>query len=97
VTELERERRMANLQVYSVLNRREPLLYHAERCLQICEGNNIGDWDIAFAHEAMARAYAISGNRTECEKYLRLTREAGDKIKEKGDRDYFSKLETLSR
>ena len=75
--------------VYSVLGKPEPALYHAKRCLEICEENDIGGFDIAFAHEAMARAYAIAGNQPELEKYLQLAKDAGEKIEEKGDRDYF--------
>ncbi|HKZ95241.1 MAG TPA: hypothetical protein VJ249_11795 [Candidatus Bathyarchaeia archaeon] len=82
--------------VYSVLNRPQQALYHAQRCLEICQANSIGDWDIAFAYEAVARAHAVAGQQIECEKYLQLAKEAGEKIKEKGDRDYlFSELGTI--
>ena len=82
--------------VYSVLRRSEPALFHAKRCLDICKENNIKDFDIAFAYEAMARAHAIAGNRTECEKYLQLAKEAADKIKKKEDKNYFlSELKTI--
>ncbi|NWG11041.1 hypothetical protein HXY33_04735 [Candidatus Bathyarchaeota archaeon] len=83
--------------MYTVLNRPEPALYHAKRCLDICKQNNIGDWEIAFAYEAMARAYATAGNKTECEKYIKLAKEAGELIKEKGDKDYlFNELKTIA-
>jgi hypothetical protein len=83
--------------VYSVLKRSEPALYHARRCLDICKKNNIGDFDIAFAYEAMTRTHAITGNMTECEKYLQLAKDAGEQIKKKEDRDYFfSELKTIS-
>jgi len=83
--------------VYSVLKRSEPALLHAKRCLETCQSNNIGDFDIAFAYEAMARAYAIAGQKSECQKYLQLAREAGEKIKAKEDKDYFfSELKTIS-
>lgn len=82
--------------VYSVLGRTEPAIYHAERCLAICQENGIGDWDIAFAYEALARAHSAAGNNAEVEKYIRLGKEAGEKIKEKGDRDYlFSELKNV--
>ncbi len=42
--------------VYTILNRAEPAVYHATRCLEICEANHIGDFDLAFAYEALARA-----------------------------------------
>jgi hypothetical protein len=70
--------------VYTVVRRPEAALYHAERCLKICKENNIGDWDIAFAYEAMARACASAGKKAECKRYLELAKEAGEKIKEKG-------------
>ena len=75
--------------VYAVLNRPQPALYHAKRCLEICEQNNIGDFDIAFAYEAMARAYALAGNKTQREKYIQLAEIAGQKIKKKEDKNYF--------
>jgi len=83
--------------VYSVLGRVEPALYHAKRCLEICKENNIGDFDIAFAYEGMARAYAIIGNKKECEKNIELAREAAEQIKKKEDKDYFlSELKTIN-
>ncbi len=82
--------------VYSVLSRPQQALYHAQTCLGICQFNNIGDWDIAFAYEAMARAHATAGQKEECARFLKLAREAGEQIKEKGDKDYFfSELKTV--
>ena len=75
--------------VYAILGRGEQALFHAQRCLDICEENDIGDWDIAFAYEALARAHAVAGNTSEADKFIQLGKEAGEKIKEKGDRDYF--------
>lgn len=48
--------------VYSVLGRAEPATWHARRCLEINEANGIGDWDIASAYEAMARASLTAGD-----------------------------------
>ncbi|MGD0977521.1 MAG: hypothetical protein ABR962_00090 [Candidatus Bathyarchaeia archaeon] len=82
--------------VYTVVKRPESALYHAMRCLEICRENNIGDWDIAFAYEAVARAYAVAGQKTECKKYIELANKAGEQIKTKGDKDYlFSELRTI--
>ncbi len=84
--------------VYSVLKRHEPALYHAQRCLDICKANNIGDFDIAFAYEAVARAYSlISDKKDELQKYLDLAKEAGERIEKKEDKDYFlGELKTIS-
>jgi hypothetical protein len=79
------------------LKRSHPALYHAERCLQICRENDIGDFDIAFAYEALARAHAIAGNKTECATNLRLAKDAGEQINKKEDREYFfSELKTIT-
>ncbi len=83
--------------VYSTLGRAEPALFHAKECLRICEENNIGDFDIAFAHEAMSRAYSIQGESILAEKYLSKAREAGEKIEDKGNKDYLmGELESIS-
>ncbi|HVP40729.1 MAG TPA: hypothetical protein VMS95_02095 [Candidatus Krumholzibacteriaceae bacterium] len=75
--------------VYSVLNMPESALYHAKRCLEICQANKYGDFDIAFAYESMARANAVADNKTESKKYIELAKKAGEKISSKEDRDYF--------
>lgn len=49
--------------VYTVLGRGEPALWHARRCLALCETHRLGDWDLAAAYESMARASAIAGDR----------------------------------
>ncbi|HEY4689660.1 MAG TPA: hypothetical protein VIK33_10140 [Anaerolineae bacterium] len=73
--------------VYAVLKRPEPALYHARRCLEICQQNGIGDFDLAFAYEALARASAIAGQHAEREQYLALAREAAEHIAEQDDKD----------
>ena len=83
--------------VYSTLGRSEPALFHAKRCLDICKENNIKDFDIAFAYEAVARAHSTARDKAECEKYLQLATGASENIKKKEDKDYFlSELKTIS-
>lgn len=48
--------------VYAVLRRPEPCLHHAQRVLDICLAEGIGDFDLAFAFEALARGHAIAGD-----------------------------------
>jgi hypothetical protein len=79
--------------VYAVLGRGEPALWHARRCLELCEEHGIADWDLAFAHEALARAYAVAGNAAERERHLGLAREAGAEIAEDEDGEHL--LEAL--
>jgi hypothetical protein len=72
--------------VYSVLQRPEPALYHARRCLEICLENKIGDFDLAFAYEALARASMVAGNPTEKTKYLELAHHVAAAVTEEDDR-----------
>ena len=75
--------------MYAVLDRPEPALYYAHHCLAICQAEGIGDFDLAFAYEALARANAAGGNQDQAQHYLQLAQEAGELIKKKDDRQYF--------
>jgi tetratricopeptide (TPR) repeat protein len=83
--------------VYSVLGRPEAAIYHAQRCLAICQENEIADFDIAFAYEGLARAYAVAGDAEKSREYIELANQAGQEIEEEGDRKYFlSELQTVN-
>ncbi len=75
--------------VYSVLNRAEDAIYHAQRCHDICVENGIGDFDIAFAYEALARAYAVAGDSGKSKEYILSGEKAGELIEDEGNREYF--------
>jgi len=49
--------------VYAVLERGEPALYHARRCVELTEGPGIEDWAVAAAYEGMARACRAADDR----------------------------------
>ncbi len=72
--------------VYAVLRRAEPSLYHAKRCLDICERHGITDFPLAYAHEALARAFAIAGKPRLRERHLHLARVAAANIAKDEDR-----------
>ncbi|WP_286167965.1 hypothetical protein [Bacillus sp. 22-7] len=72
--------------VYAVLNRAEPALFHAKRNLEICLSNKIGDFDLAFAYEALARAYQIAGDEENVQKYKKLAYESAEDIAKKEDK-----------
>lgn len=75
--------------VYAIMKRPEPALYHAARCVKLTEQHKLVDFDLAYAYEAQARAYAIAGDKGNCQKYTILAEEAGKKIKEEEDRKQF--------
>ena len=83
--------------VYAVLDRPEAALYHARRCLDLCQANEIGDFDLAFAYEALARAYAIAGDADKSGEYIELAMGAAQQIEDEGNREYFeSELATVA-
>lgn len=73
--------------VYAVLGRPEPALHHARRVLDLCRENGIGDLDLAFAHEAMARAYAVAGDGDAARAATDQALAAAEDITEDEDRD----------
>ncbi|MDA3812067.1 MAG: tetratricopeptide repeat protein [Spirochaetaceae bacterium] len=82
--------------VYSVLGRSYDAIFHAKRCYEICNEDNIKDFDIAFAYEALSRAYGAAGDIEKREEYYQLAVEVGHKIDKKEDRVYFfSDLSTI--
>lgn len=73
--------------VYAVLGRSEPALWHARRCLSLCEEHGIGDFDLAFAHEAIARALRVAGEHAGADESVARAREAATSIAEEDDRE----------
>jgi hypothetical protein len=75
--------------IYSLAGRADPALHHAANSLQICQKHGIGDFDLAFAYEALARAYFIEGNNSKFEESRELALAAAENINEKDDKEYF--------
>jgi tetratricopeptide (TPR) repeat protein len=82
--------------VYAVLGRPEPALHHARRVLDLCQENGIGDWDLAFAYEALARAHAIAGDAAQARHYTDQALSATTDIAEDDERELvLADLETI--
>jgi hypothetical protein len=75
--------------VYAVLGRAEPALFHAQRSLDLCLEHGIGDFDLAYAYEALARAHRVAGNEAELRRNLEAARRAAEAIADPDDRDHF--------
>jgi hypothetical protein len=75
--------------VYSVAMRPASALRHAERCLKLTEENELGGFDLAFAYEGMARAFAVAERWQKSGEYLELAGKAGDGIDKEENRTYF--------
>jgi hypothetical protein len=76
--------------VYSILGRPEPALHHAFRCLELVESSpeEMEDWDIAGAHEALARAHLVAGETEEARRNYELARADTAKIADAEDRKH---------
>ncbi len=82
--------------VYSLAGMPESALYHAGQSLSLCEANNFGDFDLAFAYEAVARAYMVMKDKNNMDAFLLKALGAGNQIKNKEDKEYFlSELKTI--
>jgi hypothetical protein len=72
--------------VYAVLGRAEPAMHHARSSLAICEESGIGDWVLAAAYEALARASGVAGDREGFSIWLERARTATAAIADPQDR-----------
>lgn len=82
--------------VYAVLGRAEPCVHHAQRCLDICQENDIADWDLAFAYEALARATALAGDMDRARALTEQALTAAQDVKADADRQMVLKdLESI--
>lgn len=66
-------------------------LRHAQLCLALCDENRdvVEDWDFAFAHEAIARAYAAGGDAESSLEHHAIASGLGAEIADEDDRDVF--------
>ncbi|MGW0948983.1 MerR family transcriptional regulator [Streptomyces sp. NPDC002623] len=73
--------------VYCVLGRAEPALHHARRGLEICQAHGIGDWDLAYAYESLARAHAVAGDKEQARAWTEQALAAAEDIVQDEDRE----------
>jgi len=85
--------------VYAVAGFGESALRHALRCQELIEDSPYAfeDWDFAFAYDALARAYMLTGDAGEAEYHLQRAQTAGDGIVDEEDRAIFLKWFAVGR
>ncbi len=84
--------------VHAVLKQGSVALWHAQRSLDLCLNNKIGDFDLAFGYEAVARAYACLGMTVEMNEALHNAKMAAEAIADVEDRQYtLSEIDSIVR
>jgi hypothetical protein len=83
--------------VYAILEDGASAMKYAESSLNHCLENNIGDFDLAFAYEALARAAFLRKDSSSFQRYLELAKASAQEIELEEDRSYFLReLESIS-
>jgi hypothetical protein len=77
--------------VWILLGDGEHALRHARRVGELTESHRseMEDFDLAFAHESLARALALCGRADEARKFIALAQQAGEAIVDEEDRNIF--------
>jgi hypothetical protein len=77
--------------VYSLMGRAEPALFHANKSLNLCLDNQLGDFDLGFAYEALARAYAVQGDMTQRDENIAFAKQSAEHVGKETDRMWLLK------
>jgi DNA-binding transcriptional MerR regulator len=84
--------------VYAVLGRAEPAMHHGRRCLALAEEYELSPFDVGCGHEAVARAYSVTGASEEAASQLALGYAVLDKITDGEERELLkSDLDSVTR
>ena len=75
--------------VFAVLNRGDEALAHANTCMDITINESLKDFDLGYAYESKARAYASLGQPAKMNKCFLNAKASGDKIIKDEDRKFF--------
>ncbi len=77
--------------VHILLGHPAEALRHAECCFELTESNKdlMKDFDIAYAYEGLARAYAMTGDQKKAGGFFDLAQKAGNAIADEEDRSIF--------
>ncbi len=77
--------------VYTILRKSAPAMEHALRCREVTEANpgEMKDFDLAYAEEGLARAYALQGDSENAKQHHKLAEEKGGMIADPEDKGIF--------
>ena len=71
---------------YSVAQRPGPALHHAGLCLDIAEAEELGPFDVACAHEAIARALSLAGQPERAAQHVEVAKQIAALIEDAEER-----------
>ena len=74
--------------VYRTLGYGKVALLHATRSLEICQKHGVGDFDLAFGYEAVARAHALCGDSAKANENKNFAIDACEHIEKDDDKAY---------
>jgi tetratricopeptide (TPR) repeat protein len=77
--------------VHQTLGEADPALAWAQRCFEISEAHQaeMKDFDLAYAQEGLARAYALAGDQEKALQHWKLAEALGEQIKDPEDKKIF--------
>lgn len=75
--------------VYASIGMGDQALLHGQYSLDLCLDNSIGDFDLAFAYEAVARAAYLLEDEELYEGYYRMASDAAKQIEQPSDKSHF--------
>ncbi len=75
--------------VFAVLGDGESALKHAEECYSLTQKHKLDGFDLAYAYEALARAYALLKDVEKARHYYSGAVSASERIEKSDDRDLF--------
>ncbi len=75
--------------VYAVVGRSEEASRYAQQSLATCEANGFGDFDLAYAYEAVARSAAAGGDGETAGTWRARAKDAAGAIADDEDRELF--------
>lgn len=73
--------------VYAIIGDGKRAVHYGKNYLDICEKESIKDWDLAYAYEALARGYAVTGDTKNKNKYMELAKKATNEVKDKDTKE----------
>lgn len=76
--------------VYTVLNEPKQAMKYAQSAFSLCQEHQIGDFDLAYVYEALARAAACHHDNALFLKYWTLANIEGEKIIDPEDKKLFT-------